>query len=80
MNILCAVSSHPIPNVHFCAPGVVPDWFFTFWIPILLFESVLCSLALYRGLQTCKASGALFQSGRALVGVLVRDSVFYFIW
>ncbi|KAJ6468126.1 hypothetical protein C8R47DRAFT_1151922 [Mycena vitilis] len=71
--------AHPLPGMTFCVPGDVPDWFFTFWIPILMFESLLCGLALYRGFQTFRASGGVFQSGKHLVAILIRDSVLYFL-
>jgi hypothetical protein len=60
-------------------PDGVPDYFFAFWLPIILFESLLCGLALYRGFQTFRAAGTLFQSGRHLVAILIRDSVLYFL-
>jgi hypothetical protein len=71
--------SHPILGTTFCVPFGVPDYFFAFWIPIIGFESLLCGLALYRGFQTFRASGSLFQSGRHLVAILIRDSVLYFL-
>ncbi|KAJ7431246.1 hypothetical protein B0H11DRAFT_2131577 [Mycena galericulata] len=77
-----AARSHPIPSMPtFCYPVAtsVPSYFFAFWIPIIAFESLLCGLALYRGFQTFRASGTLFQSGRHLVSILIRDSVLYFL-
>jgi hypothetical protein len=71
--------SHPILGTTFCVPDGVPDYFFAFWLPIILFESLLCGLALYRGFQTFRAAGTLFQSGRHLVAILIRDSVLYFL-
>ncbi|KAJ7429739.1 hypothetical protein B0H11DRAFT_2211908 [Mycena galericulata] len=77
-----AARSHPILGMPtFCYPvaTTVPSYFFAFWIPIIAFESLLCGLALYRGFQTFRASGTLFQSGRHLVSILIRDSVLYFL-
>ncbi|KAK6992677.1 hypothetical protein R3P38DRAFT_2569350 [Favolaschia claudopus] len=75
--------AHPLPTVPttFCAPSNVPSYFFAFWIPIISFESLLCFLALFRGFQTFRTSGGstLFQSGRHLVAILIRDSVLYFL-
>jgi len=63
----------------FCVPANVPGHFYLFWIPLLAYECLLCALALIRGFQTFKSSGTgLFQSGRHLVAVLVRDSLMYF--
>ncbi|PFH47895.1 hypothetical protein AMATHDRAFT_66576 [Amanita thiersii Skay4041] len=64
---------------HVCLPLNVSSHFYAFWIPILFFETFLCILAIYRGFQTFKTDGSLFQSGRRLVGILIRDSVMYFI-
>ncbi|KAF7300476.1 hypothetical protein HMN09_00931800 [Mycena chlorophos] len=77
-------TSHPIPipalDVNFCVPvSGIPRWFFVYWVPMLSFEALLCVLALYRGFQTFRASGTLYQSGRHLVGILIRDSVLYFL-
>ncbi|KAJ6503889.1 hypothetical protein C8R45DRAFT_894985 [Mycena sanguinolenta] len=71
--------AHPVPGMTFCVPSGVPNYFYAFWIPIICFESLLCGLALYRGYQTFRATDPLFQSGRHLVGILIRDSVFYFL-
>ncbi|KAF5337825.1 hypothetical protein D9758_015718 [Tetrapyrgos nigripes] len=72
--------SVPIPVIgSFCVPTRIPNWFYTFWIPILTFETVLCALVLMKGVQTFRASGSPFQSGRKLVGILIRDSVVYYL-
>jgi len=79
--VLSGISAlaHPLPGTTFCYPVNVPGYFFAFWIPIIGFESLLCGLALYRGFETFRASGTLFQSGRHLVAILIRDSVLYFL-
>ncbi|KAF9041546.1 hypothetical protein BJ165DRAFT_1489694, partial [Panaeolus papilionaceus] len=69
----------PIPNGKFCVPGHVSDNFYVFWIPMLAYECLLCGLAFFRGLQTFRSQGSLFQNGRQLVGILIRDSVLYFV-
>ncbi|KAF5324331.1 hypothetical protein D9619_011315 [Psilocybe cf. subviscida] len=68
-----------IPGGLFCVPSGVSSHFYTFWIPMLAFESLLCTLALIRGFQTYRAKGSLFHSSRQLVGILIRDSVLYFL-
>lgn len=73
------VTANPLPEVNFCFSLNIPAWFFTFWIPIIAFESLLCGLALYRGYQTFRSEGSPFQSGRHLVSILIRDSVLYFL-
>ncbi|KAJ7031688.1 hypothetical protein C8F04DRAFT_1109448 [Mycena alexandri] len=72
-------TAHPLPGTTFCVPFGVPSYFFAFWVPIIVFESLLCGLALFRGFQTFRASGSAFQSGRHLVAILIRDSVLYFL-
>ncbi|KAK7445740.1 hypothetical protein VKT23_014735 [Stygiomarasmius scandens] len=62
----------------FCVPSNIPNYFYTFWIPILTFETLLCTMAVTKGIQTFRTSGSLFRSGRQLVGILIRDSIVYF--
>ncbi|KAH9919476.1 uncharacterized protein BXZ73DRAFT_52492 [Epithele typhae] len=62
-----------------CVPFGLPDDFYAFWIPMLISECVLCGLALYRGLQRYRTDGALILSGRGIIEILVRDSVYYFL-
>ncbi|KAK0444566.1 uncharacterized protein EV420DRAFT_1003068 [Desarmillaria tabescens] len=71
--------SYTLAGTSFCAPNGIPDYFYTFWIPTIAFESLLCGLALFRGFQTFSSDGPLFSSGRHLVSILIRDSVFYFV-
>jgi len=72
-------SAVAIPGGTFCVPFGVSPHFYVFWIPMLAFECLLCFLALVRGFQTFKSKGSLFHSGRQLVGILVRDSLMYFL-
>lgn len=46
---------------------------------MLAFEGLLCVLALIRGFQTYRTKGSLFHSSRQLLGILIRDSVLYFL-
>jgi len=69
----------PLSDVVFCDPSNISSRFFTFWIPMLANECLLCFLALVRGCQTFRSGGTLFRSSRRLVGILIRDSVLYFI-
>ncbi len=74
-----AAAPYTPPGTSVCAPSGIPDYFYAFWIPTIAFESLLCGLALFRGFQTFSSDGPLFSSGRRLVSVLIRDSVFYFV-
>ncbi|PBK94835.1 hypothetical protein ARMGADRAFT_68849 [Armillaria gallica] len=78
-NISTAPYTPPGTSVRVCAPSGIPDYFYAFWIPTIVFESLLCGLALFRGFQTFSSDGPLFSSGRHLVSILIRDSVFYFV-
>ncbi|GBE84248.1 hypothetical protein SCP_0602260 [Sparassis crispa] len=73
-----SASSDAIPGIKFCVATGVSHHFWTFWVPMLVSESVLCVLALYRGFENYYG-GTLFRTGKRLVEVLIRDSVFYFV-
>ncbi|CAL1711015.1 unnamed protein product [Somion occarium] len=71
--------SHVLPGLPFCLPINVPSHFFSWWIPILVSETLLCGLALWRGFQSYYKRKNIFQSGRELIEILIRDSVLYFL-
>lgn len=79
--VLTRISAHSglIPGLPFCIPVNVPSWFYTFWIPTLGFESLLCALALFRAFKDFRSRTSLFQSGRHIVKILIRDSVIYYL-
>ena len=62
-----------------CVPSGLPGDFYAFWIPMLISESVLCGLALFRGFQSYRPGSNVFQSGRRIIEILVRDSLSYFV-
>ena len=76
--ILHIAVSHLIPGLTFCVPLSLPKNFYAFWIPALVSETLLCGLALYRGLQGYFNRKNVYQSGRRLLEVLIRDSFLYF--
>jgi hypothetical protein len=41
-------TSDPLPGLHFCVTTHTPKYFWTFWIPFLMSESILCGLAIFR--------------------------------
>ncbi|EDR06874.1 uncharacterized protein LACBIDRAFT_294625 [Laccaria bicolor S238N-H82] len=79
LNRVLVAKAIKIPGGTFCMPGTVQTNFFIFWIPMLAFECLLCGLALFRGFQTFRSEGTLYQNGRHLVGILIRDSILYFL-
>ncbi|KAJ3776446.1 hypothetical protein FB446DRAFT_785141 [Lentinula raphanica] len=74
------VEAHLLPDLP-CIITKAPSWFFSFWIPILAFETLLCLLALIRGFRTHGNSGYPVRSdlGKRLVSLLIRDSVRYYV-
>ncbi|KLO12767.1 hypothetical protein SCHPADRAFT_400011 [Schizopora paradoxa] len=48
------IESNIIPGIPFCIPIQTSNHFYAFWIPILSFETLLCSLALYKGYRSYK--------------------------
>ncbi|KAF9041395.1 hypothetical protein BJ165DRAFT_282735 [Panaeolus papilionaceus] len=67
-----------IPNGKFCVLSNVSR-FFLFWVPVVAFECLLCALAIIKGVQTFRSHGSLFDDGRRLIGILIRDSALYFV-
>ncbi|KAF7761954.1 hypothetical protein Agabi119p4_9946 [Agaricus bisporus var. burnettii] len=63
----------------FCVPQNISPNFFLFWVPLLVFESLLCGMAVYKGYQSFKAGATMLHSGSRLLSILIRDSVLYFI-
>ncbi|KAH6908826.1 hypothetical protein BKA70DRAFT_253570 [Coprinopsis sp. MPI-PUGE-AT-0042] len=63
----------------FCFADGIPSHFWSFWLPLIAFETILCGLALVRGFQAVRTGGSLFRAGRHLVRILIRDSVLYFV-
>ena len=66
-------------DITVCVSPHIPEYLYTFWIPILAFETLLCGLAVFRGFQNMRVKSSLYYSGKEIVDVLLRDSVIYFI-
>ncbi|KAJ7319419.1 hypothetical protein DFH08DRAFT_1035216 [Mycena albidolilacea] len=71
--------AHPLPDTTICIPVGFPTYYFTIWIPITIFETLLCGLAFYRGFQTFHTSASVYQPAQQLFVILIRDSVVYFV-
>ncbi|PPQ72409.1 hypothetical protein CVT26_003802 [Gymnopilus dilepis] len=72
-----------IPNGAFCV-GVPLKHLYGFWVPILLFEAFICSLALthaYREYKTDNYGMGIFRAfdNKRFSGILIRDSIVYFV-
>ena len=75
------VTIYPLPGVpfHFCAATNLPSWFYVYWIPFMVFETLLFVLALVKwctSVQFRFANGSV--SGKTLLDCLVQDSILYF--
>lgn len=68
-------------GISFCAPANLDDvpFFYAFWVPVMLSESLLCALVLLKAFAGWRRASNLLDSGRALVAVLIRDSILYFL-
>ncbi|KAH7920034.1 hypothetical protein BV22DRAFT_828830 [Leucogyrophana mollusca] len=73
------VNSLP-PDVQICAADGLPNFFFGWWLPIIIFEGLLCMFALCAGVRQLILRSQLegFRGGRA-VDSLVKGNVFYFL-
>ncbi|KAI1798266.1 hypothetical protein LXA43DRAFT_1107223 [Ganoderma leucocontextum] len=69
----------PLSNTTVCVPFGLPGDFYAFWVPMLVSESVLCGLAIYRGSYSYRPGANVMQSGKRIIEILVLDSVFYFV-
>ncbi|KDR81219.1 hypothetical protein GALMADRAFT_241762 [Galerina marginata CBS 339.88] len=73
------VAALPILGGKFCVPTKISS-FSSFWIPVLLFDFMLFSLAVIRGVGEYRSKGSsIFRGSRSLMNILIRDSVFYFL-
>ncbi|KAH7925267.1 hypothetical protein BV22DRAFT_453086 [Leucogyrophana mollusca] len=80
------VMNEVLPGVGLCTASSIPSSLDDFWYPVMLFEGMLCTLALWAGITHIRelrglgAGGVIqaFRPGR-VIEVFVRDSVFYFV-
>ncbi|TBU23586.1 hypothetical protein BD311DRAFT_791565 [Dichomitus squalens] len=80
LSLITAVAfKFPLSGSTVCVPFGLPSNFYAFWIPMLISESFLCGLALYRGFDSFRPGNNVVQSGRRVLEILVRDSVSYFV-
>ncbi|KDR71293.1 hypothetical protein GALMADRAFT_143989 [Galerina marginata CBS 339.88] len=77
--VIATTSSLPTPVGPFCSTRTFPPHFYSFWIPMLSCEIVLCTLAVVPGIRSFQANGSIFRRGLGLIVILTRDSVMYFL-
>lgn len=70
----------PFPDSpgHFCTPTATWPLYYTLWIPLLSFETLLFGLALFKGYQSLRSEVRTGWSGRCVLNILIRDSIMYF--
>ncbi|KIJ58959.1 hypothetical protein HYDPIDRAFT_33666 [Hydnomerulius pinastri MD-312] len=73
-------ANEPAPGIFICTNLNKPKIFYSFWLAPLIFESILCFLAIMIGVQRSKDHfrPALI-SGTRLVNVIVMGNVIYFV-
>lgn len=80
-NLTSGTSNEPIPGVKICTNEDTSNSFYVFWLPILCFEFLLCSLAVRAGIQRSRDEiSYMALSNRVfLFDVLIKGNVGYFL-
>lgn len=66
-----------VPGVNICTNGNVQEYFFYFWLPALLFETMLVVAVIYLALEPNHRQAG-FKRGQ-LTRIIIRDNVLYFL-
>ncbi|KAI6114237.1 hypothetical protein F5141DRAFT_1105262 [Pisolithus sp. B1] len=74
-------TNEPIPGLKFCTNTGVTNSFYVFWLPILCFECILCSLAIWAGVRRSRNNtNPISVSNKIrLLDVLIKGNVGYFL-
>lgn len=75
--ILCIAQAVVAEDSFICVPSGISDIFYTLWIPLLAFETLLCALSVIRALQVLQVGSSF--SKNSLMYILIRDSALYYI-
>ncbi|KIM57083.1 hypothetical protein SCLCIDRAFT_1143860 [Scleroderma citrinum Foug A] len=80
-NLTTGASNEPLPGVKFCTNEDMSRSFCVFWLPVLCFECLLCSLAVWAGIQRSKdgMSPMVVSNKVCLLDILIRGNVGYFL-
>ncbi|EIN12765.1 hypothetical protein PUNSTDRAFT_141373 [Punctularia strigosozonata HHB-11173 SS5] len=78
------VSTEPVPGLHICTPINVPELFWTFWVPIIIFEFLLMLFPLRMSFDYLRHMLSMPRGndpwiGEVLLNILIRDSLLYFL-
>ncbi|KAF9221499.1 hypothetical protein BS17DRAFT_249080 [Gyrodon lividus] len=80
-NLVVHTSNQPLPGIYICSATDTPRVFYSFWIPPLVYEAVLCSLAIWIGVKRSREyirPVHVQGHGMRLVDVVVMGNVLYF--
>ena len=61
-----------------CNPTYLPPYAFLFWVPVIVFETFLFSLALRIAYRNYEDIGNW--RGAALLHIVLRDNFIFFVW
>ncbi|KIJ59361.1 hypothetical protein HYDPIDRAFT_118570 [Hydnomerulius pinastri MD-312] len=79
-NVSTDAVNEPAPGLFICTNLNTPKIFYSFWLAPLVFELILCLLAIRIGIQRSKDHlGPALISGTRLVNVIVMGNVMYFV-
>ncbi|KAI6166702.1 hypothetical protein EDD17DRAFT_1545313 [Pisolithus thermaeus] len=80
-NATSGSTNEPIPGLEFCTNTGVTNSFYVFWLPVLCFECILCSLAIWAGVRRSRNNtNPLSVSNKIrLLDVLIKGNVGYFL-
>ncbi|KAF7360540.1 hypothetical protein MVEN_00785100 [Mycena venus] len=71
-----------VPNAPWTLPfcnNVIPDHFYPYWIAFMIFDTIILVLVIRKAYMHYQAVPGNSRSNATLMGVLVRDSVLYFL-
>ncbi|KAI6123938.1 hypothetical protein EDD16DRAFT_1147278 [Pisolithus croceorrhizus] len=80
-NLTSGSTNEPIPGLKFCTNTGVTNSFYVFWVPVLCFECILCSLAIWAGVRRSRnTTNPISVSNKIrLLDVLIKGNVGYFL-
>ena len=82
--LICTDIAHPFPGlqINFCLiEGRISKHIYTYWIPLICFDTVLLVLAIYRGYDSLKVllRKGFFRKRMGILEILVKNSVLYYL-
>lgn len=80
-NLTSGSTNEPIPGLKLCTNTGLSNSFYIFWLPVLSFECILCSLAVWAGVRRSRndTSPISVSNKIRLLDVLIKGNVGYFL-